>query len=405
MTDHKGPLAGIRIVDLTAIISGPLATQILADQGADVIKVEPPGIGDLTRQMGTGRNGLSAIYAAANRNKRSVVLDLGTDEGLELLRRLVATADVLAQNFRPGAAARMGIGYEAMAKLNPDLVYASISGFGSSGPHSARRVYDPLIQAASGMAWAQGQGPDSDGVPKLVRSIVCDKVTALTAAQAITAALFARDRGAGGQHLELSMLDSAIAFHWSDMMWNHSFIEQSGDGPDISRTPDLADMFRVSKTADGYVVAVSASDVEFQGMCRAFESPEMLNDPRFATLPDRMQHMAEILEWQTAELAERTSDEVCALLDDNGVPCAKVNSIPQLAEDPQVRHNGSIEVADHPIGGSMVQPLPAARFEKTPASVRRPAPAHGENTEEVLLEIGVPQDRIVSLRNDGVLGP
>ncbi|MFP6565495.1 MAG: CoA transferase, partial [Myxococcota bacterium] len=128
MTDHKGPLAGIRIVDLTAIISGPLATQILADQGADVIKVEPPGIGDLTRQMGTGRNGLSAIYAAANRNKRSVVLDLGTDEGLELLRRLVATADVLAQNFRPGAAARMGIGYEAMAKLNPDLVYASISG-------------------------------------------------------------------------------------------------------------------------------------------------------------------------------------------------------------------------------------------------------------------------------------
>ncbi len=403
MTDAQGPLAGIRILDLTAIISGPLATQILADQGADVIKIEPPGIGDLTRQMGTARNGLSAIYAAVNRNKRSVILDLGTDDGLELFRQLVPTADVLVQNFRPGAAKRMGVGYEAMAEIKPDLVYTSISGFGSSGPHSQRRVYDPLIQAASGMAWAQGQGPDSDGEPKLVRSIVCDKVTALTAAQAITAALFARDRGAGGQHLELSMLDSAIAFHWSDMMWNHTFIEQS-EGPEIARTADLADMFRVSKTADGHVVAVSASDVEFQGMCKAFDRPDMLEDPRYLTLPDRMQNIATLIAWQTMELAERTSDEVCALLDAHGVPCAKINSIPELPDDPQVRHSGSIDTVDHPLGGAMHQPTHPARFAKTPASVRRLAPGHGEHTEEVLLEIGVPQDRIDSLRTDGVLG-
>ena len=403
MDNPEGPLQGIRVVDLSAVISGPLATQILGDQGADVIKVEPPGIGDLTRPMGTSRNGLSAIYASVNRNKRAVILDLGQEAGLEAMRRLVATADVLVQNFRPGAADRMGIGYAAMAAIRPDLVYASIAGFGFSGPHAQRRVYDPLIQAASGMAWAQGQGAEGDGGPRLVRSIVCDKVTALTAAQAITAALLARERGHGGQHLRLSMLDAAIAFHWSDMMWNHSFLD-GGDG-DIVRTGDLADMYRIYETADGQVMMVAGSDAEFAGLCRAFGFPEMIDDPRYRTLPDRLQNIGQLIEWQTREVGRRSTDEVVALLDEHQVPCSRVNAIPELADDPQVRHNDAIASVDHPVGGPMLQAQPAPRFAKTPATVRRLAPAHGEHSEAVLAELGYAETEISALRAGGVLGP
>ena len=407
MTDSAGPLRGVRVIDLTAIISGPLATQILGDQGADVIKVEPPGIGDLTRPMGTSRSGLSAIYAAANRNKRSLVLDLSKPEGLEVFGELVSTADVLVQNFRPGAAERMGIGYDAMTAIKDDLVYASISGFGPSGPHSGRRVYDPLIQAASGMAWAQGQAgaaaTGTEGEPQLVRSIVCDKVTALTAAQAITAALFARDRGVGGQHVELSMLDAAIAFHWCDMMWNHSFAGDE-DSAELVRTPDLADMFRISSTSDGRVVICSGSDKEFHGVCRAFGRPDLIEDPRYATLQARIQHITELIDWQTAELAKRSTDEVCALLDEHQVPCAKVNRIAELGEDPQVRHNGSITEVHHPVGGRMWQAEPPVDFSRTPSSVRRPAPDLGEHSFEVLREIGIDNLRLHELERLGVLG-
>jgi crotonobetainyl-CoA:carnitine CoA-transferase CaiB-like acyl-CoA transferase len=395
----------VRVVDVSAVISGPLATQILGDQGADVIKVEPPGSGDLTRPMGTQRGGLSAIFAGANRNKRSVILDLQTTEGLEVFGRLVATADVLVQNFRPGAAERMGIGYEAMRRLKPDLIYVSISGFGSTGPHAGRRVYDPLIQAASGMAWAQGQDADAGGKPRLVRSIVCDKVTALTASQAITAALFARDRGAGGQHVELSMLDSAIAFHWADMMWNHSFVEGEAEGGDeIVRTADLADMYRLFDTADGSVIIVTGGDAEFQGLCSAFGREDMAADERYATLLGRMQRIEELIAWQAGELVKRSTDEVCELLDEAGVPCSRVNSMHDLADDPQVVHNGSIRIVDHPQGGAMRQPAPAVRYSGTPASVRRQAPRHGEHSDEVLREIGLDEARLRELRAAGVLG-
>ena len=388
------------------MISGPFATQIMADQGADVIKVEPPGIGDLVRPMGTSRNGLSAIYAAANRNKRSVVLDLSQAAGLRVFEKLIATADVMVQNFRPGAAERMGIGYEAMKRVQPDLVYTSISGFGSSGPHSGRRVYDPLIQAASGMAWAQGQKAGQDPAnaePQLVRSIVLDKVTALTAVQAITSALFARERGAGGQHLELSMLDSAVAFHWPDMMWNHSFLEDDS-GHEIERTADLADLYRLYPAKDGYVVVLAAGDAEFAALCRGFDCEELIDDPRFVSIPDRIQNMVELITWMNGEIASRTCDEVCAALDSEGVACSKVNSVPELAFDAQIQHNGSITEIEHSVGGKMLQAMPPVHFEKTPATLRREAPALGQQTLEVLAELGIEGDELAALAQGGVLG-
>ena len=208
-SENDGALSGFRIVDVSQVISGPVATRILADQGADVIKVEPPG-GDILRHMG-GKGGLAPTFTTTNRSKRAVVLDLKKPEGLATLKRLVASADVFVQNNRPGAAERMGIGEDALRAVNPRLIYVSISGFGESGPYSHKRVYDPLIQGMSGLAEIQG-GPG--GRPALVRVIVPDKVTALTAAQSITAALLSRERTGEGQHVRLSMLDAVIAFVW-----------------------------------------------------------------------------------------------------------------------------------------------------------------------------------------------
>src|SRR5713101_2664154 len=206
-----GPLNGFRIVDVTQMVSGPMATMMLADQGADVIKVEPPGIGDLTRALAGRHRGMSPVFAIVNRNKRSIVIDLKTARGLELLKQLVATADIFIQNFRPGAADRMGLGEEALRAVKPNLIYVSISGFGERGPYVHKRTYDPVIQALSGLASIQA---DPDGRPRMMRVIVPDKVTALTAAQAMTAALLARERNGAGQHVRLAMLDAVIAFIW-----------------------------------------------------------------------------------------------------------------------------------------------------------------------------------------------
>ena len=391
--EMAGALAGVRILDLTAVVSGPLATMMLADQGADVVKIEPPQIGDITRPMGVQRGGISAIFASLNRNKRSVALDLAKPEGRDLFLELCREADVVVQNYRPGAVDRIGVGYDAVSAVNPDIVYVSINGFGSSGPYSQRGVYDPLIQAASGMAMAQGCEGGVQGEPKLVRTIFCDKVTALTAAQAITAALFARERGAGGQHVQLAMLDAALAFHWSDLMWSHTF--QGDEG--VVQTPELADMFRVSKSRDGWVVVVAGTDAHFRSLCEAFDRPEMADDPRYLTLLDRMQNMESLLAWMESELAKRGVDELCAVLDEHGVPCARVNALEDLADDPQVSHNGLLYEEANPLGGPMRFAGPPSTFAATPCRVDRPAPALGEHTREVLLEAGLGSDAVADL--------
>ena len=210
-----GALDGFRIIDVTQMVSGPMATMMLADQGADVIKVEPPGTGDLTRALAGRRRGMSPPFAVINRNKRSIAIDLKTARGLELMKRMVAGADLFVQNFRPGAIERIGLGEAVLRQINPDLVYVSISGFGESGPYVHKRTYDPVIQALSGLASIQR---DTDGRPRMIRVIVPDKVTALTAAQAITAALLARERTGKGQHVRLAMLDAVIAFMWPESM-------------------------------------------------------------------------------------------------------------------------------------------------------------------------------------------
>jgi crotonobetainyl-CoA:carnitine CoA-transferase CaiB-like acyl-CoA transferase len=391
-----GPLAGIRIIDTTAYIAGPLATMVLADQGAEVIKVEPPGIGDALRLLGALRGGMSAFFATSNRSKRSLVLNLKQERGVEVLRRLVGQADVFVQNYRPGVVERLGIDYESLRRDRPELVYVSISGFGETGPYAHRPVFDNVIQALSGMASAQAN-PET-GAPDMIRNIVCDKVTALTAAQAMTAAIVARERGRGGQHLRLAMLDAAVAFFWPDGMMNHTYL---GEG--ALAMPPLAHNYRALPTADGYMTMTAVTDDQFGRACRALGRPELADDPRYRTLPDRIERLSELVRMLTEVLRTRPTAEWCERFEKEEVPYAPIHTLEALCADPQLAENGTVVEVEHPVAGRMRQARPAPRFERTPAVISRPAPAAGQHTDELLTEAGFSADQVSALRADGVV--
>jgi len=392
----NGPLSGIRIVDLTQNLSGPMATMILGDQGADVIKVEPPGIGDFTRAMGGTKRGVAPAFAVINRNKRSVALNLRSPRGLELLKRLVARADLFVQNHRPGVAERIGVGEAALRAVKPDLVYVSISGFGETGPYADQRVYDPVIQALSGLAAIQADV--ETGRPHMFRLIIPDKVTALTAAQAMTAALLARQRTGEGQHVRLAMLDAVIAFLWPEGMAAYTFAGNNRSSIRAAKAREL-----IFETTDGYITAAANTDSEWQGMCRALERPQWLGDERFKTPVDRIRNADVRLEMTAEVLKTKSSAEWLERLRANQVPSAPVLSREEVLHDAQVVANRIIVESTHPHAGPMRQPRPAARFDRTPASLSRFAPLLGEHTDEVLAETGVSSDELAALREQGVI--
>ena len=393
-----GPLDGVRIVDLTSYISGPLATMMLADQGAEVIKVEPPGLGDIMRILGTSRGGMSAIFAGHNRSKRSIVLNLREERGRELLKRLVADdADVVVQNFRPGVVERLGIDDASLRALRPDLIYVSISGFGPTGPYSGKGVFDHIIQGVSGMAYAQAD-PET-GRPEYVRQAVCDKVTAYTVAQAITAALLARERGRGGQHVRLAMLDAALAFLAPDAMANLMILED-----DVVLQPPISHAYRVSETSDGYLSVAAVTDAQAHGAFRALGRAELVEDPRFATAQARMQNLDALVDELSSGEPDVDTESALAALEAEDVPCGPVLEMPAVPRDPQVVENGSFVEGTHPQLGRIRQARPPARFERTPAEIRRPAPAFGEHTDEVLAGLGLAPAEIADLRGKGIVG-
>ena len=394
-----GPLEGIRILDASAIVSGPLATMMLADQGADVIKIEPTTVGDTLRLSPFARGGLTSFYANCNRNKRAIAVDLTQAEGLEIARRLIREADVFVQNWRPGAAERLGLGEEALREINPDIIYCSISGFGPDGPYSNRRVYDPIIQGLSGHSAVQ-LNPEVP-IPDLVRNIVSDKSSAYTAAQAITAALFARERGAPGQRIDVPMVDASLAFFWPDGMLAHTF---TGDDNPTGYT--LYQIYRLSQTSDGHLIYFAATDTEMHALFRALGRPEWIEDPRFASAearanPENTLELGEQI--AAAILGEKTSDLLERMLAED-VPAGPVLSLDELFEDPQLAHNEAILEFDHPTAGRYRQARPAARFEKTKQDpLRRMPPMHGEHTDEVLSELGYPADEIERMKAEGTV--
>ncbi|MFN8022619.1 MAG: CoA transferase [Acidimicrobiales bacterium] len=377
-----GPLEGVKVVDLSVMISGPLAGMMLADQGADVVKVESPGLGDIMRFLGSNKGGMTGIFANNNRGKRSLVVDLKHADGLALVKALVADADVVIQNFRPGAMERLGLGYDDVRALNEGVIYVSISGFGPDGPYSHRRVYDNVIQAASGLASVQTD--PATGAPSLYRTLLCDKVTSYTAAQAITAALFARATGrASGQHIVLAMLDAAVAFLWPDSAMDAALLDD-----DAVRMPTIGSNYAVTPLADGYVATSAVTDAEFRGLCAAYGRADIADDPRFATTAARSQHMGELVVMMRDLAAATTVEQFLAGAEQHDVPASRINSLHELHDDAQVRHNAVFVEREHPTAGRVREPRPAPRFSATPASVSRPAPRFGEHSDEIATELG-----------------
>jgi crotonobetainyl-CoA:carnitine CoA-transferase CaiB-like acyl-CoA transferase len=390
-----GPFEGIRVIDLTTMVAGPVAAMMLADQGADVIKVESP-VGDLMRHFAFGRNGMSAAFLSCNRNKRSLAINLKAGKGLQIASKLIATADVLMHNFRPGTAERIGLGEDAVRAIRQDIIYVSISGFGESGPYSKQRAYDPVIQALSGLAEIQR---DRDtGRPRMVRTIIADYTTALTAAQAISAALFARQRSGIGQHVRLAMLDAMISYLWPEAMPSLTFIGREQDPSDSEVGPDL-----VFATQDRYITAGAVSDKEWAGMCRALDREELIDDSRFRTARDRAINAVERREIITAELEKWTAEEILARLLVDDVPSAPVLSRFELLRDPQVLENGVLEEHESPQLGRVRQPRPAARFDRTPSAILKLAPMLGGDNEAILKELGYSADEIEQLKRDRIL--
>jgi len=393
----SGPLAGIRIIDMTTMLSGPWAAMILADQGADVIKVEVPDAGDHVRSLGNQRAGMSAMFLNINRNKRSVSIDVKNPRGREIVLDLAKGADVFMQNFRPGVVDRLGVGEADIRRVAPNIIYASISGFGDVGPWIGKPVYDPVIQAVSGLTTVQA-GSDQER-PRLIRTVLPDKLAAVTVAQSISAALVSKARTGEGQHVRISMLDSVLYFLWASDMGAQTY-------PDTPMTNQEAASFidLIYETKDGYMTVAVMSNKEWVGLTKALDKPEWLDDPRFATPSARDKHVNERLLMTQEVLKTRTTAEWMQRLETYDVPCAPALKRSEVIEHPQVKASASIVEVDHPAAGRLRQARSPARFEGTPSQIRRGAPLLGEHNDEVLSELGYSESTRSELRAGKIIG-
>jgi crotonobetainyl-CoA:carnitine CoA-transferase CaiB-like acyl-CoA transferase len=385
------PLAGFKVVDLTTNMSGPLATMVLADQGAEVVKVEPL-TGDVIRTVGTGVGGMSAYFANVNRAKRSIAIDLTRPEGRDIVLRLSERADVFTQNFRPGVVERLGLGPSEVMAVNPKLVYASISGFGTTGPLAAAPAYDHVVQALSGFAALQSEGVAEAA---MVRHGVIDKATAYSTAQAITAALLARTRTREGTRIDVSMLDVALAFIWPDGMMNHTCVEPDEVLPPVHRS------FKLTPTADGHVSLVTLTAAQWKNLVDALADPDDAGD--LSDTSARMSGGAAVMRAVRATVATMTTAEVVRRLADADVPCAPVLSLDEVWQHEQTVAVGAVRSLDHAVLGPIRQPRPAPQFDGENQPTAPWAPTLGQHTDEVLAESGWSPDDIATLRAASVI--
>ncbi|MCV7178326.1 CaiB/BaiF CoA transferase family protein [Mycolicibacterium sphagni] len=380
--EHAGPLSGIRVLELSIALTGPYIGALFADQGADVVKVERPDIGDIMRWIGPSVNGLSAVFRVCNRGKQSIAVDIRTDAGREIALELAAQADVVIQNFRPGVAERLGVGYENVVAINPDVVYLSLTGFGEVGPYRDRSAYDTVIQAYGGLASSQA---GSGGEPIFLQQVVADKVTALYASQAVTAALLARANGRGGQHVHVSMVDAVVSFLWADATGNEVLLDSDGSQPS-----SFTQGFKPFRFIDGWGVVTPISDSDFTGMCRALDAPGA-DDPLLATADLRNQHrplMGQVMKACYAGAEKLTVEQATARFEAEDVPFAMIVPPSELPNDPHAIEMGLFVEAEDAVVGRTRIPRHPALFDATPAQLAGPAPALGEHTTQVLGQLG-----------------
>ncbi len=395
---HRGPMRGVRIVDFSIALTGPYAAALLADQGASVVKIERPGIGDIARWIGVSVNGMSSLYQTCNRGKRAIAIDLGSPEGVAVAKQFVREADVVIQNFRPGVMDKLGLGYDALRADHDDLVYVSLSGFGPTGPYAHKGAYDTVIQAYGGIGANQANA--ETGEPTFLNQTAADKITAMYAVQAITAALFARERGDGGQHVELSMLDSVVSFLWADAAGNE--VLQDSDG---SLPSSFTNAFKPFRFTDGWGICTPTSDADFAGMCKAM-GVDGYDDPRVAGAAARRVNRdvsGAIMNRVREAASTMTTAEALGRFDAYKVPCGQVLSTVTLADDPHAQAIGLLEESVHPTAGRLRQPRHPARFGGTPAHVGGPAPTLGQHTDELLAEIGHDAASIAAMRAAGTI--
>ena len=375
-----GALSGIKVVDLTSMVSGPVAATILADQGAEVVKVEPLH-GEQMRYLGPSDQGTPPTFFSCNRGKQSIAVDLKSEAGRTILWRLIEQADVLIQNFRPGAMARMGFSDEDIRSKNPRIVYVSISGFGETGPYADQRVYDPVIQALSGATDIQADR--LTGKPTMFRVIIADKVASLTASQAISSALYHRERTGEGQDIKLSMLDAMLSFFWPEAMAGLTYADNEWDPSSKGAAMDL-----VFEASDGYITAGAISDKEWVGMCRSLNREDLIDDERFATARGRGLNGDERKRITGEEIAKWPREEILARMRENGVPSAPLLKRSELLDNDQIQAGGSVVRGEHAGFGEVRQAAPAARFGASPSEIAGPAPRLGEHSVDILQALG-----------------
>ncbi len=390
---RRGPLTGYRILEFGANFTAPIATMLLGDQGADVIKVEN-GTGDQMRYAGAyrgGVQGLASVFLSANRNKRSITLDLKAAESVAMVRRLIAVCDVVVQNFRPGVIDRLGFGFTDCKQIRDDIIYVTIDGLGAVGPERKRRVYDTVVQGISGMAGVQRDVDTHE--PRAFQTAIADKITALTVFQAITAALLARERSGDGQHVRVSMLDAAISFLWPDSMGNNTLV-----GEDVTKLGTAMDTKLIYRTKDDFILATCMSNADWIALATVIGRPELVEDSRFVNITDRIKNTASLYGELQNVFLTRTTAEWIDLLRTADAVFAPVNRPETLHLDAQVQATGAIRELEHPQAGAYRQPVHPIRFEGTPAGLWRQAPSLGEHSAEIIEEFGLGLRSPVSAR-------
>jgi crotonobetainyl-CoA:carnitine CoA-transferase CaiB-like acyl-CoA transferase len=392
-----GPLEGVRIIDMTTVLMGPYATQMLGDYGADVIKVETPN-GDVTRLIGPTRHpGMGPVFLNTNRSKRSICLDLKKPAGRDALLRLIASADVLIYNVRPQAMERLQLGYDVVRKINPRLIYAGVFGFGQDGPYAAKPAYDDLIQGGSALAHLMAIG--GDGTPRYVPNALVDRIVGTHAVGAVLASLVHRERSGRGQRVDIPMLETMAGFVMGDHMGGLTYeppLDKGGYARHLS--PDR----RPYQTSDGYICVIVYNDKQWENFFKATGRDDLRDDPKFATFAGRAQNIDVVYAELARMLKERTTAEWTDLLDKADIPTLPMHSLESILTDPHLAATDFFPVVEHPTEGAIRSMRVSATWSDTPAEPARLAPRLGEHSLEILQEAGLSREEIAALLRDGV---